>query len=125
MSLLWSAGSSSLSQLDRALDALLAERTAAATVDNASTVAALDGTALRRAIGVVTSVDHVAETCCVRWLREGATHDQRVLEADVPTLSIAAHPQYSELRLDDVVCLMPGHPLLTTGVGMLATASQL
>jgi hypothetical protein len=134
-----------MTELDNTLDAFLGTTTGvgsseAAVASRAQRPSEANSSALlRRSLGIVTRVDFDAQTCDVRWLREDSDHP--ILERDIPvglrvfvfffcmltlcvnthtaqTFTLEAHVVYEELRLEDVVCLMPDHPLLKSGVGM-------
>jgi ubiquitin-protein ligase len=117
------ATSANVNDLDRTLDQLLVAPGAAATSAAGDDGASLsDPLAARNSLlrrrGVVVSVSHQAQTCSVMWLREpsGVAVDGRpadsVLENNVSMLALKPHPEMDDLRLSDIVTLMPGHPSL-------------
>jgi ubiquitin-protein ligase len=114
------ATSANVDALDRTLDLLLVAP--GATGSSSDAAAAADPLAARtnllRRKGVIVTVSHAKQTCDVLWLREpsGVAVDGRpadtVLERDVSALSLKPHNDLDDLRLSDIVTLMPGHPLL-------------
>jgi ubiquitin-protein ligase len=113
------ATSANVEALDRTLDLLLVAPGAAASGSDAAVADPLAArNNLLRRLGVIVSVSHATQTCDVLWLREpsGVAVDGRpadtVLERNVSSLSLKPHKDLDDLRLSDIVTLMPGHPML-------------